>query len=66
MPIQATRIFGTTVTHLRSVDRIVIAAGRMGPITTLLHKHFFDIVNGLAPDRFQWLTPVNVRGAVAV
>jgi branched-chain amino acid aminotransferase len=49
------------VTHLRSVDRILIGDGTMGPITTKLHKAFFDIVNGLAPDRFNWLTPVKVK-----
>jgi len=48
------------VTHLRSVDRILIGDGTMGPITTALHKAFFDIVNGVAPDRFHWLTPVKV------
>ena len=54
------------VTHLRSVDRILVGDGSMGPITTALHKAFFDIVNGLAPDRFDWLTPVNVRVAEPV
>ena len=54
------------VTHLRSVDRILIGDGTMGPITTALHKAFFDIVNGLAEDRFNWLTPVSVRETVAV
>lgn len=49
------------VTHLRSVDRILVGDGTMGPITSALHKAFFDIVNGLAPDRFNWLTPVNVK-----
>jgi branched-chain amino acid aminotransferase len=53
------------VTHLRSVDRIMIGDGTMGPISTALHKAFFDIVNGLAPDRYNWLTPVKVREAVA-
>lgn len=48
------------VTHLRSVDRILVGDGTMGPVTTALHKAFFDIVNGLAPDRYNWLTPVNV------
>ncbi|MFC6646807.1 branched-chain amino acid transaminase [Granulicella cerasi] len=48
------------VSHLRSVDRIMIADGKMGPITTALHKAFFDIVNGNAPDRYNWLTPVTV------
>src|ERR1700761_6404912 len=52
------------VTHLRSVDRILIGDGTMGPITTALHKAFFDIVNGHAPDRFNWLTPVKVQEPV--
>jgi branched-chain amino acid aminotransferase len=54
------------VTHLRSVDRILVGDGTMGPITTALHKAFFDIVNGLAEDRFNWLTPVSVRQPLAV
>ena len=52
------------VTHLRSVDRILVGDGAMGPITTALHKAFFDIVNGLAEDRYNWLTPVTVREPV--
>ena len=54
------------VTHLRSVDRILVGDGTMGPITTALHKAFFDIVNGLAPDRYNWLTPVHVKVAEPV
>jgi branched-chain amino acid aminotransferase len=54
------------VTHLRSVDRIMIGDGTMGPITTKLHNAFFDIVNGRTPDRFNWLTPVKVQEPVAV
>ncbi len=54
------------VTHLRSVDRILVGDGTMGPITTALHEEFFDIVNGLKPDRHNWLTPVNVKVAEPV
>ncbi len=54
------------VTHIRSVDRIQIADGAMGPITTALHDEFFGIVNGLNPDRYNWLTPVNVKVAEPV
>jgi branched-chain amino acid aminotransferase len=54
------------VTHLRSVDRILIGDGSMGPVTSALHKAFFDIVNGTAPDRYNWFTPVNVRVAETV
>jgi branched-chain amino acid aminotransferase len=52
------------VSHLRSVDRILVGDGNMGPITKALHKAFFDIVNGIVPDRYNWLTPVKVREAV--
>ena len=54
------------VTHLRSVDRIVIGDGSMGPITRRIHDDFFSIVNGIRPDRFGWLTPVRVRSNKAV
>jgi branched-chain amino acid aminotransferase len=49
------------VTHLRSVDRVLIGDGTMGPVTTAIHDAFFAIVNGTAPDRFNWLTPVKVK-----
>jgi branched-chain amino acid aminotransferase len=52
------------VTHLRSVDQIMVGDGTMGPVTTALHKAFFDIVNGLAPDKYNWLTPVKVHEPV--
>jgi branched-chain amino acid aminotransferase len=54
------------VTHLRSVDRIMIGDGTMGPVTTALHDAFFNIVNGLAEDRYNWLTPVTVRETATV
>jgi len=49
------------VTHLRSVDRVLIGDGTMGPITTALHNEFFGIVNGTKPDRHNWLTPIKVK-----
>lgn len=54
------------VTHLRSVDRILVGDGTMGPITSALHQEFFGIVNGLKPDRYNWLTPVNIKVAEPV
>ncbi len=54
------------VTHLRSVDRILVGDGTMGPITKALHDEFFGIVNGTRPDRHNWLTPVKVKVAEAV
>jgi branched-chain amino acid aminotransferase len=54
------------VTHLRSVDRILVGDGTMGPVSTALHEEFFALVNGLKPDRHNWLTPVNVKVAEPV
>jgi len=46
------------ITPIRSVDRIVVGSGKRGPITERLQREFFAIVEGKAPDRFGWLTPV--------
>jgi branched-chain amino acid aminotransferase len=54
------------INHLHSVDRIVVADGKMGPITRALHQEFFAIVNGLKPDRHGWLTPVKVKASETV
>ena len=54
------------VTHLRSVDRILIGDGAMGPITSQIHKEYFGIVNGLVKDRYGWLSPVRVRRSATV
>ena len=54
------------VTHLHSVDRIVIGDGSMGPITSALAQEFFALVNGTKPDRYNWLTPVKVQAGEPV
>ena len=54
------------VTHLRSVDRILVGDGTMGPVTTAIHDAFFAIVNGTKPDPYGWLTPVKVAAAEPV
>ncbi|HUQ95920.1 MAG TPA: branched-chain amino acid transaminase [Bryobacteraceae bacterium] len=46
------------ITPIRSVDRVQVGNGRRGPITEVLQKEFFAIVNGSSPDREAWLTPV--------
>ena len=46
------------VTPIRSIDKIVIGAGRRGPITEALQRAFFDVVNGDVPDTHGWLTYV--------
>jgi branched-chain amino acid aminotransferase len=54
------------ITPIRSVDRIVIGAGARGPVTEKLQKAFFDVINGHAPDRLGWLTPVAKNEPVTV
>lgn len=54
------------ITPIRSVDKIAIAKGAVGPITKALQREFFNIVNGVVPDRFHWLTPVAVSQPVTV
>ncbi|MDP9052679.1 MAG: aminotransferase class IV, partial [Acidobacteriota bacterium] len=54
------------VTHLRSVDRILVGDGTMGPVTTAIHDEFFAIVNGTKADPYGWLTPVKVGAAETV
>jgi len=46
------------ITPVRSIDRVQIGPGHRGPITEKLQSAFFGIVNGTAPDKFGWLTPV--------
>ena len=54
------------VSPIRSVDRIVVADGKVGEITKKIADEFFGIANGLKPDRFGWLTPVKVDAAEPV
>ncbi|HBY61120.1 MAG TPA: branched chain amino acid aminotransferase, partial [Solibacterales bacterium] len=53
------------ITPIRSVDRVPVADGKRGPITERLQKEFFGILNGSAPDRFGWLTPVPAQQPVS-
>jgi branched-chain amino acid aminotransferase len=56
------------ITPIRSVDKITVGKGEIGPVTRALQKEFFGIVRGTAPDRYGWLTsvPVAKKQAVAV
>ena len=49
------------VTPIRSVDKIKVGKGTMGPITKAIPKEFYAIVRGEKADRHHWLTPVPVR-----
>ena len=55
---------GAEITPVRSVDKIKVGTGEVGPITTAIYDEYFNIVKGKTPDRFGWLTPVPVRTAV--
>ncbi len=46
------------ITPIRSVDQIVVGAGKRGLITEQLQKEFFDYIEGRKEDRFGWLTAV--------
>ncbi|MFZ0771557.1 MAG: branched-chain amino acid transaminase [Candidatus Sulfotelmatobacter sp.] len=48
------------VTPIRSVDKIKVGKGGMGPITKAIQKEFYAIVRGEKADRHGWLTPVPV------
>jgi branched-chain amino acid aminotransferase len=47
------------ITPIRSVDRIVVGAGKPGPITKKLQERFLSIVEGRAEDKYGWLTFCN-------
>ncbi len=49
------------ITPIRSVDKITVGSGIIGPITKQIQHEFYAIVNGEKADRFHWLTPVPVR-----
>lgn len=49
------------ITPIRSVDKITVGKGVIGPVTKAIQKEFFGIVNGTEADRYHWLTPVPVK-----
>lgn len=49
------------ITPVRSVDKISVGTGTIGPLTKRIQKEFYGIVTGEIADRFNWLTPVPVR-----
>ena len=48
------------ITPIRSVDKISVGKGTIGPVTKAIQKEFYAIVHGEKADRFKWLTPVPV------
>lgn len=46
------------ITPIRSVDRIPVGDGTVGPITRRLQERFLGVARGTLPDLHGWLTPV--------
>lgn len=46
------------VTPVRSVDRIEVGAGGMGPVTRRIQQRFMKLVHGEVRDEHGWLTHV--------
>ena len=49
------------ITPIRSVDKIAVKDGKVGPITSTLMDDFYGIIRGKSKDRFGWFTAVPVR-----
>lgn len=43
------------ITPIRSVDSIIVGAGKRGPITTAIQQSFFGLFSGETEDRWGWL-----------
>ncbi len=46
------------VTPIRSVDKIEVGEGKMGPVTRRVQERFLSIVRGEHRNNHGWLTPV--------
>jgi len=49
------------ITPIRSVDKISVGKGVIGPVTKAIQQEFFGIIRGEKKDHFNWLTPVAVK-----
>ena len=49
------------ITPIRSVDKISVGKGVMGPVTKAIQQLFYAIIRGEKEDHFNWLTPVAVK-----
>ena len=54
------------ITPIRSVDKIKIGTGKIGPVTRSIRKELFGLFDGTKPDKHNWLTPVPVKQPVGV
>ncbi|MDT8067227.1 MAG: branched-chain amino acid transaminase [Terriglobia bacterium] len=49
------------ITPIRSVDKITVGNGKIGPITKQIKNELFGIFDGSRPDKYNWFTPVAVE-----
>ncbi len=49
------------ITPIRSVDKISVGKGVLGPVTRAIRDEFFALINGTQADRYHWFTPVPVK-----
>jgi branched-chain amino acid aminotransferase len=49
------------VTPIRSVDKISVGKGKVGPVSKAIQKEFYAVIRGEKPDRHHWFTAVPVR-----
>jgi len=54
------------ITGVRSVDKISVKNGAVGPITKAIQREFYGVINGTLPDRHNWFTHVPVKQTVGV
>ena len=54
------------ITGVRSVDKISVKNGAVGPITKAIQREFYGVINGTLPDRHNWFTHVPVKQTVSV
>lgn len=44
------------ITPIRSIDKILVGDGKVGPVTKRLQQEFFSIIEGTKEDKYHWLT----------
>lgn len=51
---------------VRSVDRLPVGNGARGPVTKAIQDMYFGIVKGTQPDKWNWLTMIDVNASERV
>ncbi len=49
------------ITPIRTVDRLTVGDGAVGPITKKIRAELFGLFDGSKPDKHKWLTPVPAK-----